>query len=280
MSVPRISWNPLRYINSMMDEGRPTLEEVFRQAVEFGFDHLELHHGLLPGRRAGDAEAVRQQMDRHGLRLSMFTCAPDFTHPARSVRDAQLAEMCENVELTRILGAPGMRVTTGCRYDSVSREQGIAWASEYLLRLADVAQPRNVKLGMENHYRDRRWINEDFAFHGDVFLAVFERIKESWVGVNFDASNQVMVGEDPMDVLRVVKHKVWHMHASDRFPGQYAHSVIGEGSVDFDPIFATLAGIGYDGYISLEDGNPEGDAGTVRALDFVRRKIAEHWGSP
>ena len=62
-----------------------------------------------------------------------------------------------------------------------------------------------------------------------------------------------------MDVLRVVRHKVWHMHASDRLPGQYAHSVIGEGSVKFDPIFASLAEIGYAGYVSLEDNNPEGD---------------------
>jgi sugar phosphate isomerase/epimerase len=278
MPLPTISWNPLRYVNGMMDEGRPTLEELFRQAREFGFEYVELHHGLLPGRRPQDAESVRRLMDQHGLSLSMFTCAPDFTHPERDVREAQLAEMIQNIELTRILGAPGMRVTTGCRYDTVSREQGIAWASEYLLRLAEHAEPANIKLGMENHYRDRRWINEDFAFHGDVFLAIFERVKESWVGVNFDASNQVMVGEDPMDVLTVVKHKVWHMHASDRFPGQYLHSVIGEGSVNFDPIFATLAAIGYSGAISLEDGNPEGDAGTVRALEFIRRKIKEHWG--
>src|SRR5436853_453863 len=133
MPRPTVSWNPLRYVNSMIDEGTPSLEAVFAQAREFG---------------------------------------------------------------------------------------------------------------LENHYRDRRWINEDFAFHAKSFLAVFERVKESWIGVNFDASNQVMVGEDPIEVLEVVKHKVWHMHASDRLPGRYEHSVIGEGSVRFDPIFACLAGYG------------------------------------
>ena len=78
-------------------------------------------------------------------------------------------------------------------------------------------------------------------------------------------------------VLEVVKHKVWHSHASDRFPGKYDHSVIGEGSVDFDPIFACLAEIGYNGYISLEDNNPEGHEGSRRAVAFIRRKVAEHW---
>ncbi|MES4792067.1 MAG: hypothetical protein C4321_02950, partial [Chloroflexota bacterium] len=130
-----------------------------------------------------------------------------------------------------------------------------------------------------NHYQDRRWSRPDFAFHADVFLEIFRGIKDSPVGVNFDCSNQLMAGEDTLAVLNEVKEKVWHVHASDRFPGEYRHSVVGEGAVDFDPIFRVLAETGFSGYISLEDGNPEGDAGTVRGLDFLRRKIREHWGA-
>ena len=278
MPRPTVSWNPLRYVNAMIDEGTPTLEEVFAQAREFGLDHIELHHKSAGPRDLRTAEANRRLLDRYGLRLSQWTCAPDFTHPDRDTRERELEEMKRDVDLAAVMGAPGCRVTTGCRYPEVSQEQGVTWAAEYLLRLADYAQPRNMKLGLENHYRDRRWVNEDFAFHAQSFLAVFERVKESWVGVNFDASNQVMVGEDPLEVLEVVKHKVWHVHASDRLPGQYAHSVIGEGSVRFDPIFACLAGIGYSGYISLEDNSSEGDEGTRRALRFIRHKIDEHWG--
>ena len=278
MPRPTVSWNPLRYVNAMIDEGTPTLEEVFAQAREFGLDHIELHHKSAGPRDLRTAEANCRLLDRYGLRLSQWTCAPDFTHPDRDTRERELEEMKRDVDLAAVMGAPGCRVTTGCRYPEVSEEQGVIWAAEYLLRLADYARPRNMKLGLENHYRDRRWVNEDFAFHAKSFLAVFERVKESWVGVNFDASNQVMVGEDPMEVLEVVKHKVWHVHASDRLPGQYAHSVIGEGSVRFDPIFACLAGIGYSGYISLEDNSSEGDEGTRRALRFIRHKIDEHWG--
>jgi sugar phosphate isomerase/epimerase len=185
--------------------------------------------------------------------------------------------MTHEVEVARVLGAAGCRVTAGCRHQEVSEEQGVAWASENLLRLADYAAPRGIRLGFENHYKDRRWQFEDFAFRKATFLAIFERVKESWVGVNFDASNQLMCNEDPMDVLRVVKHKVWHMHASDRFPGEYTHQVIGEGATDFDPIFACLADVGYAGYVSLEDNNPEGHAGSRRAVEFIRRKLQLHW---
>jgi sugar phosphate isomerase/epimerase len=278
MSRPTVSWNPLRYVNSMIDEGTPTLEEVCAQARDgFGLDHIELHHKSAGARDPKTAEATLRLLDRYGLRLSQWTCAPDFTHPDRAVREQELEEMKRDVDLALIMGAPGCRVTTGCRYPEVSEEQGVSWAAEYLLRVADYAQPKNIKLGLENHYRDRRWVNEDFAFRAKSFLAVFDRVKESWIGVNFDASNQVMSGEDPMEVLEVVKHKVWHMHASDRFPGQYAHSIVGEGSVQFNPIFVCLARIEYSGYISLEDNSSQGDEGTRRGLAFIHRKIDEHW---
>ena len=172
-----------------------------------------------------------------------------------------------------------MRVTAGCAHEGVRRHVGLKWAASYLTRLAEFAEPLGIKLGLENHYRDRRWKANDFAFHTDAFLELYELIKDTPVGINFDASNQLMVGDDPMTVLRVVADKVWHMHASDRLPGQYAHTVIGEGAVDFDAIFSFLSARGWAGFISLEDGNPEGDAGTWRAIQFIRRKVIKWWAS-
>lgn len=278
MSKPKIGWSPLRYIASMIEAGQPGFEAWFRQARELGVDYLEMHYRVPP--RAPEALAgIRRLLEQYGLRLSQFICTPDFTHPDPAVREAQFEFMQENIEVARMLGAVGCRVTAGCVYEQVPTEQGVKWAGEYLSRLGDYAASRGVQLGFENHYRDRYYgPKEDFCFHADVYLAVFDRIKDSAVGVNFDCSNQVMSHEDPLAVLEVVKHKVWHVHASDRQPGSYQHSVIGEGAVDFDAIFGCLAGIGYDGFISLEDGSPEGDAGTARGLAFVRRKVAEYWG--
>lgn len=278
MPIPTLSWNPLRYVNSMIDEGTPTLDELYTEARDLGLDHIEFHYRVIPSHALEDVARSREQLERFGLRVSQWTCAPDFTHPDPAVRERELEEMRHEVEVARVIGAAGCRVTAGCRHEGVSVEQGIEWASQNLLRLAEYAEPRRIRLGFENHYKDRRWQFEDFAFRKDTFLAIFERVKESWVGVNFDASNQLMCNEDPMEVLQVVKHKVWHMHASDRFPGQYAHVVIGEGAVDFDAIFACLAGIGYAGYVSLEDNNPEGHSGSVRAVRHIREKVGEHWG--
>lgn len=277
MPPPIISWNPLRYVNSMIDQGTPALGEVCAEALELGLDHVEWHYGVIPSHELHDMEETRRLLDGFGLRVSQWTCAPDFTDPNPEMRAKAQSEMRHEVDVARVLGAAGCRVTAGCRHEGVTPEQGIEWAAEQLLRLAEYAQPRGIRLGFENHFKDRRWQHEDFAFRKETFLEIFDRVKESWVGVNFDASNQLMCREDPMEVLNVVKRKVWHMHASDRHPGEYTHTVIGEGSVDFDPIFACLAGIGYSGYVSLEDNNPEGHSGTVRAIAFIREKIAQHW---
>ncbi len=277
MKRPRLSWNPIRFVPSFVEKGRPTIREWLELAYEFGLPCVEIYYGLRPSREAGDLRNVRQILDRNELGVSMYTCAPDFGHPDAAERERQLAMMLEEVERAQILEAEGIRVTAGCVHEGVSRDDALRWAAESLARLADYAEPRGVKLGLENHYKDRLWSAPDVVFHTAEFLQLFELLRDTAVGVNFDASNQLMTGDDPMTVLEVVAQKVWHVHASDRQPGEYAHSVVGEGSVDFDPIFACLAHIGYSGCISLEDGNPEGDEGTLRGLRFLRRKIIEHW---
>jgi sugar phosphate isomerase/epimerase len=134
-----------------------------------------------------------------------------------------------------------------------------------------------VTVVTENHYRDRRWTQEDFGFRTEGFLAVFDLIKDSPVMVNFDFSNQIMTGGDPLQVLEVVKHKLAHCHANDRNPGNYTHTLLGEGDVDIDAIFRVLREVNYTGPISYEDGNVLGDEGTRKGFDLLRRMIDKYW---
>jgi sugar phosphate isomerase/epimerase len=85
------------------------------------------------------------------------------------------------------------------------------------------------------------------------------------------------------------------MHASDRYLAEgtiedlrreedsigYAkrlrHGEIGKGMNDYDAIFSELKGVGFDGWISIEDG-VDGVEQLQRSVAFLRRKIAEHWG--
>src|SRR5690606_23127249 len=80
------------------------------------------------------------------------------------------------------------------------------------------AVAHDVTLILENHYKDGHWNYPEFAQHQHVFLELLDRLGEqSCLGVNFDPSNAVIAGEDPIELLEAVKHRVVTMHASDRY---------------------------------------------------------------
>jgi sugar phosphate isomerase/epimerase len=94
--------------------------------------------------------------------------------------------------------------------------------------------------------------------------------------VTMHASDRYLEGGTVEDLKR---------QASDPMHG-YAkilkHGVIGRGLNDYDRIFATLARAGYDGWISIEDGEgpkvEEGVANLRASAAFLRAAFARHFG--
>jgi sugar phosphate isomerase/epimerase len=170
----------------------------------------------------------------------------------------------------------------------------VRWTVECISTLLDYAAERDVVLTMENHYKDGYWLYPEFAQHLDVFLEIINQIDSPWFGVNYDPSNAIIAGEEPLEVLAAVKHRVVSMHASDRYlisgtiedlkkhegSAGYAknlkHGVIGKGLNDYDAIFSTLRSEGFDGWISIEDGENGMDE-LRQSVAFLRSKIGEHW---
>ena len=55
--------------------------------------------------------------------------------------------------------------------------------------------------------------------------------------------------------------------------------MIGRGLNDYDAIFSELAGVGFDGWISIEDG-VDGMDQLERSVAFLREKTSAHWPAP
>src|SRR4029078_11596417 len=70
---------------------------------------------------------------------------------------------------------------------------------------------------MENHYKDGTWKYPEFAQPEDIFLEIIGQIDSPLFGVQYDPSNAVVGGFDPVRFLETVKHRVVTMHASDRY---------------------------------------------------------------
>lgn len=62
------------------------------------------------------------------------------------------------------------------------------------------------------------------------------------------------------------------------YAGILKHGVIGRGLNDYDRIFGILSDVGFDGWISIEDGDdPEHGMEHLRlSVEFLRAKMREH----
>jgi len=147
-----------------------------------------------------------------------------------------------------------------------------------------------------NVYKDDFWEYPEFAQQMDVFCKLVDAIEHPNFGVNYDPSNTFLTGEDPLELLRRVSHRVVTMHASDRYlkygtiedlkkeeggavgyAKRLSHGEIGKGMNDYDAIFTELKRVSFDGWISIEDG-VDGMDQLERSVEFLKRKIGEYWG--
>jgi sugar phosphate isomerase/epimerase len=196
------------------------------------------------------------------------------------------------------LGGPHSvcRVLSGQRYPEVGRAEGIERVAACIEAVLPVAREHEVILGIENHYKDGFWRYPEFAQKRDVFLDLLAAIPErKYFGVQYDPSNAIVAGDDPVALLEAVADRVVSMHASDRYlePGAslealkqadgtlgysplLRHGVTGRGLNDYDAIFRILRAHNYAGWISIEDGM-NGMEEMAESLAFLHRMCERYY---
>jgi sugar phosphate isomerase/epimerase len=281
---PRISVFPKCWFDDLCQGKRDYLEWL-RQAATLGAEGVEHYDGFFRGFDEAHLAPVRKVLQETGQQSSLLCFSPDFTHPEGAERDRQVERQKAAVDLCVALGIRFCRTLSGQRFPGLSRKEGVQRTVEGITRSLDHAQRKGVVLCMENHYKDGNWQYPEFAQPEDVFLEIIDRIDSPFFGVQYDPSNAVVGGFDPVRFLEKVAHRVVSMHASDRYlvPGaslddlrqsdgtigysdKLKHGETGKGLNDYDAIFRILAGVGYSGWISVEDG--------VNGLDELRRSVA------
>jgi sugar phosphate isomerase/epimerase len=147
----------------------------------------------------------------------MMCYSPNFTNPDSEDRRKEIKKQNAMVDLTAELGGTYCRVLSGQGYPEVSRQDGINWVVDCITQCLDHAAKKGIVLIMENHYKDNYWLYPEFAIKREIFLEIVNQIDSPWFGVNYDPSNAIIAGEDPITLLKAVKHRVLTMHASDRY---------------------------------------------------------------
>jgi sugar phosphate isomerase/epimerase len=272
------------------------LAEWFDLAATLDVDGLEFYAGFIEMADQTKWPEFRKRVEDLGMVIPMLCCSPDFTHPDATFREKEIAKQKFRIDMAKALGASYCRVLSGQRRPELSNEQGVRLAADSIYACLPYAQERGITLNLENHYKDDFWEYPEFAQKIDVFCDLVAAIEHPNFGVNYDPSNAFLAGDDPIELLKRVSHRVVTMHASDRFllygtlddlraeeggaqgyAKRLSHGEIGKGLNDYDAIFSELKSKGFDSWISIEDGI-EGIEQLRRSADFLRRKIAQHWG--
>lgn len=292
--MPQLAAFPKAYMDQMVVDGSMSIRQWVDMASKLDIDGLEFYCGFLELKDRKMWGVSRKMVEDKGLSIPMLCCSPDFTHPDAKFRQQQIDLEKGWIDMTVELGGQYCRVLSGQRRPEVSREDGLRYAAESIQACIPHAAERGVTLILENHYKDNFWKYPEFAQNMDVFCDLVARIDSPSFGVNYDPSNTFLAGEDPLELLERVKHRVVTMHASDRYLAEgtiedlrkeedsvgYAsrlrHGEIGKGMNDYDAIFSKLAGVGFNGWISIEDG-VDGMDQLERSAQFLRRKMKQHW---
>jgi sugar phosphate isomerase/epimerase len=264
-------------------------------AATLGADGVEHYDGFFRSFADADVDPAIAAMRRTGQVSSMLCFSPDFTHPDAGERARQVRRQEEAIDLAVRLGTRFCRTLSGQNRPGLSRADGIRFTVDGLLRSLEYAERRDVVLCLENHYKDGTWRYPEFAQPEDVYLEILDRVDSPRLGVQYDPSNAVVGGYDPVRFLEKVLPRVVTMHASDRslaegatlddlrrsdgatgYSDKLRHGEIGKGLIDYDTIFRILSTAGFTGWISVEDGMNGLDE-LRRSVEFLRRKTSEFY---
>jgi sugar phosphate isomerase/epimerase len=277
--------------------GTMPLEQWIEMASTLDIDGLEFYSGFLDLSDQNRWERYRRLTEERELEIPMLCCSPDFCNPDARYVAHQVEREKYWIQMCAELGGRYCRILSGQRHPEVAREAGLTMVAEAIHECAAFADTVGVTLILENHYKDDFWTLPEFAQRAEVFLELVRRIQADNFGVNYDPSNALLAGDDPLELLDGVIDRVVTMHASDRhlksgtlddlraeensegYASRLTHGEIGKGLIDYDAVFSRLATAGFDGWISIEDG-VDGFEQLERSVDFLRSRIAAHWPDP
>lgn len=293
--MPKIAAFPKGFIKQLVS-GEMSIYTWIDLATELEIDGLEFYNDFANVKDPSNWPKIRKAVEGTGMVIPMMCASPDFTIPDPAGRAREVEKEIASIRMSAELGAQYCRVLSGQRRKTITREEGLGYVVDSIEACLPEAQRLGITLILENHYKDDFWTEPEFAQMMDVFVELVNRIDSPWFGVNFDPSNAIAAGEEPLELLEKVKHRVVTMHASDRYLANgtiedlrreeggsagyvsfFKHGVIGKGLNDYDAIFSTLKNVGFDGWISIEDGI-DGMEQMHESAEFLKGKVKEHWG--
>lgn len=261
-----------------------TPEEAVREIKDAGYDGVEWRVTTVPDGVKGESPSFwgnnlctlepTEEEARRARRLSeeVGLEVPGLgTYVA--VGDLEAADEAMRFAVTA--GAPQVRVGAGALDGSY--EESFAAAREFLGGVEDLAKSHGVKALVEIHHRT-------ICPSASLAHRLVSAFDPERIGVIFDPGNMAQEGfEDYRIGLELLGPYLAHVHiknsAFERPEGggvwEPCWAPLEDGVVDFGSLFAALAGVGYEGWLVIEDfsGARQSREALRHNLGFVRAAV-------
>jgi sugar phosphate isomerase/epimerase len=230
-----------------------SLPQTLAAASEYGYDGVELRVvsgeldlWKLPEFRSPGLASTRTAIKSQGLIVAAVGSSACFHSSDIQDRERNFDVALRMAEVAAGLDAPAIRVFGDRIQSGSSRWETGEWIADSLTRLADRLGPDGVQVWLETH--------GDFAAAADVG-EILGQLERSEIGIIWDPANAFEQKSEMPLISALMSSRVRHVHLKDlaRDPqGSARYVPTGEGEFPFDTMFASLAGIGFDGFVSFE----------------------------
>jgi sugar phosphate isomerase/epimerase len=230
------------------------LEEAVAWAAQAGVQIIDVQldgAGIrLDASRAG---RIREQCERHGIRLGLHTSsAVNVAEMAPYVGDAVDAYLAAYVDAAELLGAGWIVVHAGYHFSSnVARRMDAGL--QRLRRAVSYAEGKNTRLLLENLNKEPPDAEVHYLAHTiEEWRWYYEKIQSPAFALSFTANHAHLVPEGVAGFLAEAPlEMVAEVRLADCFRnGKEEHLVPGQGDFDFPGLFDALALRGYQGHFT------------------------------
>ncbi len=124
-------------------------------------------------------------------------------------------------------------------------DDDIRASARSMATLGNEAIAAGTRLSLHHHYGQ-------VVMHRGDFDLFFDAVPDGSVGLTVDTAHLVKSGvEDVAGLIRDFRSVIDNIHTKDYADGEWR--VLGQGEIDFVPIFAAVKEIGYDGWVCADE---------------------------
>ena len=226
------------------------VDEALVHARDLGFRFVEFYGGMFPTSATPEAiAAMQQKLTELGLKISAHGVNGFGKDAAANRRVFEFAK------------AAGIRTITADP------------APEAFASLDELVKEFDIRIAIHNHGPKHRY-NKVV----DVLRAI--ETHDERIGACADLGHSIRSGEQPTEVIRALKGRLYGIHLKDfkEMQEKTQGVILGRGHLDVPAVFAALEQVGFpaDGALSLEyEENPKNPLADIReCLDVARKAMA------